>query len=160
MNLNQKIAAALDGTGSAALPCDVAIEESSGHRLVLHLTASGPVGLAFESFDFTAAPRPDWTPAQSKTWGDRIAARVTYLMEPLVVLEQDALAGDVALRSHAPTARGETRAYYEIRISGTGVVHFARVAFEEPIRRRRSVECMMTREVLERLIDDIIASIP
>ena len=159
MILNQKIAAALDGTGSAALPCDVAIEES-GHRLVLHLTASGPVGLAFESFDFTAAPNRDWTPSQSKAWGDRVAARVTYLMEPLVVLEQDGLAGDVAIRSHAPTARGERRAYYEIQISGGGRLHFARAAFDESIRRRHKVDCMMTREVLERLIDDTIASLP
>jgi hypothetical protein len=159
MNLNQKIAVALDGTGNAALPCDVAIEES-GHRLDLHLTASGPVGLAFESFDFTAAPGRDWTPALAKAWGDRVVARVTYLMEPLVVLEQDALAGDVAIRSHAPTARGEGRAYYEIQIDGAGDLHFARVAFDESIRRRRRVDCMMTREVLERLIDDIIASIP
>jgi hypothetical protein len=159
MNLNQKIAAALDGTGNAPLPCDVAIEDS-GNRLVLHLTASGPVGLAFESFDFTAAPARDWTPALAKAWGDRLAARVTYLMEPLVVLEQDALAGDVALRSHAPTARGESRAYYEIRIGGAGCLQFARVAFDESTRRRRRVDCMMTREVLERLIDDIIASIP
>jgi hypothetical protein len=160
MNLNQKIAVALDDTGNAALPCDVAIEES-GHRLVLHLTASGPVGLAFESFDFTApAPGRDWTPALAKAWGDRVVARVTYLMEPLVVLEQDALAGAVAIRSHAPTARGESRAYYEIQIGSAGGLHFARVAFDESVRRRRRVDCMMTREVLERLIDDIIVSIP
>jgi hypothetical protein len=81
-------------------------------------------------------------------------------MEPLVVLEQDALAGNVAIRSHAPTARGETRAYYEIRIGGAGCLHFARVAFDDSIRRRHGVDCMMTREVLERLIDDIIVSIP
>jgi hypothetical protein len=159
MSLSQKIAAALDAAAGAALPCGVAIEDT-GNRLVMHLTASGPVGLAFESFDFTAAPTREWTPTLAKAWGDRIAARVTYLMEPLVVLEQDALAGDVALRSHAPTARGERRAYYEIRINGAGSLHFERVAFDDSIRRRHPVDCMMTREVLERLIDDVIASLP
>jgi hypothetical protein len=159
MSLSQRIAAALDGTGDAVLPCAVAIEES-GHRLVLNLTASGPVGLAFESLEFTATPGRAWTPALAKVWGDRIAARVTYLMEPLVLLEQDALAGDVAIRSHAPTARGDNRAYYEIRIKDAGSLHLARVAFDETTRRRCGVDCMMTREVLERLIDDLIACIP
>src|SRR5690242_15424488 len=102
MNLSPKIAAALDGPDAATLPCGVSIEDDA-HRLVVHLTASGPVGLAFGSFDFTTTARSEWTPAALKSWGDRIAARVTYLMEPLVVLEQDALAGEVEIRSHAPT---------------------------------------------------------
>jgi hypothetical protein len=159
MSLSQKIAAALDGPDAVVLPCDVAIEDAA-NRLVVHLTASGPVGLAFESFDFTTGARHDWPHEALKAWGDRLAARVTYLMEPLVVLEQDALAGEVAIRSHAPSSRGESRAFYEIRIGRGGNLHLARVAFDESTRRRRGLDCMMTREVLERLIDDIIACIP
>jgi hypothetical protein len=159
MILSQKIAVALDGPGAGTLPCDVAIEDGA-HRLVLHLTASGPVGLAFTALDFTTTARAAWTPEALKAWGDRIAARVTYLMEPLVVLEQDAIAGDVEIRSHAPTSRGDRRAFYEVRIGGSGALRFARVAFEESTRRRSPVECMMTREVLERVTDDIIACIP
>jgi hypothetical protein len=158
MILSPKIAAALDGPDAGTLPCNVSIEDGA-HRLVLHLTASGPVGLAFTALDFTTTARTAWTPEALKAWGDRIAARVTYLMEPLVVLEQDALAGDVEIRSHAPTSRGDRRAYYEIRIGAAGTLRFARVAFDESTRRRSAVDCMMTREVLERLIDDIIACI-
>jgi hypothetical protein len=159
MILSPRIAAALEGPEAAALPCEITVEDA-GHRLVLHLTASGPVGLAFGSLEFTAGGRPAWTSDALKAWGDRIAARVTYLMEPLVVLEQDALAGEVALRSHAPTSRGERRSFYEIRIDPAGTLHLARLAFDEASRRRHPVDCMMTREVLERLIDDIIACLP
>ena len=159
MILSRKIDAALDGPEAGTLPCNVAVEDA-GHRLTLRLTASGPVGLAFSSLDFATTARAEWTPAMLKSWGDRIAARVTYLMEPLVVLEQDALAGDVEIRSHAPTARGDGRAYYEIRIDRAGALHLARVAFEESTRRRRPIDCMMTREVLERLVDDIITCLP
>ena len=159
MNLSQKIAAALDGPDGAVLPCDVAIADAA-HRLVIHLTASGPVGLAFGALDFTTGAEDDWSPEALKAWGDRLAARVTYLMEPLVVLEQDALAGEVAIRSHVPTSRGESRAFYEIRLSGGGNLHLARVAFDESTRRRRGLDCMMTREVLERLVDDIILCLP
>jgi hypothetical protein len=159
MSLSPKIAAALDGPDAAALPCDVVIADA-GHRLVVHLTASGPVGLAFGSLDFTTSARSEWTPEALKSWGGRIAARVTYLMEPLVVLEQDALGGDVEIRSHAPTARGDRHAFYEIRIGRAGTLHLQRTAFDEAARRRRPIECMMTREVLERFVDDIVACIP
>jgi hypothetical protein len=159
MILSPRIAAALDGPDAGALPCEITIEEGA-HRLVLHLTASGPVGLAFSALDLRTTARPEWTTGSLKAWGDRIAARVTYLMEPLVVLEQDAQAGVVEIRSHAPTSRGDSRAFYEIRIGREGTLHLGRVAFDESNRRRRPIDCMMTREVLERLIDDIIACIP
>ena len=81
MILSPKIAAALDGPDAGTLPCVVPIEDG-GNRLVLHLTASGPVGLAFSALDFATTARPEWTPESLKAWGDRIAARVTYLMEP------------------------------------------------------------------------------
>ncbi len=159
MSLSPKIAAALDGPDAAALPCDLTIADA-GHRLVVHLTASGPVGLAFGSLDFTTTARPEWTPEALRSWGERIAARVTYLMEPLVVLEQDAVSGEIEIRSHAPTARGDRQAYYEIRIGRAGTLHLRRSAFDEATRRRRPIECMMTREVLERFVDDIVACLP
>ena len=46
MSLSPKIAAVLDGPDAGTLPCEVSLEDGA-HRLVLHLTASGPVGLAF-----------------------------------------------------------------------------------------------------------------
>jgi hypothetical protein len=163
MTLSRKIDVALDGPDAGTPPCDLVLEDG-GHRLAVHLTASGPVGLAFDSLELSATPREGagagWSPAALKAWGERIAARVSYLMEPLVVLEQDALAGEVAIRSHAPTARGDLRAFYEIRIAPGGTLHLARLGFDEASRRRRPVDCMMTREVLERLVDDIVASIP
>jgi hypothetical protein len=159
MTLSQKIAVALDGPDTGTPPCDLVVEDGA-HRLALRLTASGPVGLAFAALEIDAASRAVWSPASLKAWGDRIAARVTYLMEPLVVLEQDALAGEVAIRSHAPTARVDRRAFYEIRIGPAGTLHLARLGFDETTRRRHPIDCMMTREVLERLVDDIIACIP
>ena len=156
MNLSQKIAAALDGPDAAVLPCDVAIADTT-HRLVIHLTASGPVGLAFGSLDFTTGAEDDWSPEALKAWGDRLAARVTYLMEPLVVLEIDTLAGEADLRSQPPTARGDLRSFYEMRLTKQGTVRLTRVVFDAATRHRRPAPCQMTREVLERLTDDLVA---
>ncbi len=159
MNLNQKIAAALDGgPDHSSLPSDLTIDGGS-HRLTLHLTASGPVGLAFDTLDFASTADVSWSPVKVREVGDRIASRVTYLMEPLVVLEHDPVSGDVELRSHAPTARGDQRSYYELRLNSHGALRLSRVAFDEATRRRRPASCQMTREVLERLADDLAASI-
>lgn len=160
MSLSRKIAAALDARpASGALPCETSVEDGA-HRLSLHLTAAGPVGLAFSALEFTTTARAEWTPEALKAWGDRLAARVTYLMESLVVLEHDVDAGAVELRSQSPTPRAQQRAYYEVRLNRAGTLRLARVAFDDATRQRRTADCQMTGEVLERLIDDVVASIP
>jgi hypothetical protein len=159
MTLSQKIAAALDARPAiGALPCHVSVEEGPS-RLTLTLTAAGPVGLAFDSLEFATTARPEWSPEALRGWADRIAARVTYLMEPLVVLEQDKVGGEVALRSQSPTPRLDRRAYYEVRLGPNGALRLARVAFDETTRLRRPAPCQMTIEVLERLVDDLVASV-
>src|SRR4051794_29305289 len=128
MSLSQKIAAALEERPDAgAPPCDLAVEDGP-HRLTLHLTASGPVGLAFDALEFATAAWPEWSPEALRAWGDALARRVSYLMEPLVVQEHDTIGGTVALRSHAPTVRVERRAFYEVRLGRHGTLHLARVS--------------------------------
>ncbi len=158
MILSPRIAAALDGPDAGTPPCALTIEEGA-HQVTLHLTASGPVGLAFGALEYRNRSHREWTTGSLKAWGDRIASRVTYLMEPLIVIEQDIDAGAVEIRSHAPTSRGNHRAFYEIRIGRAGTLHLTRISFDETTRQRRPIDCMMTREVLERLVDDVIACI-
>ena len=47
-------------------------------------------------------------------------SRVTYLMEPLKVLEVDDQEGEVQIRSQSPTPRDEQRGYYEMRLFRQG----------------------------------------
>ncbi len=160
MSLSRKIAAALDeNTIVHAPPCAVAVEEGP-HRLALNLTALDSVGVAFDSLEFAVAGRPEWSSDALRAWGDRIAGRVTYLMEPLKVLEVDAAGGEVNLRSHGPTARDDRRSFYEVRLSRQGTLRMERWTFDEASRRRQRIPCQLTREVLERLADDLIASLP
>jgi hypothetical protein len=159
MSLSQKIAAVVDaGPDAVAIPCDVAVEEGP-LRLVLHVTATGPVGLAFDRLDFSTSDRPEWSTEALRGWGERLAARLTYLMEPLRVLEVDPQDGEVELRSQVPTLRNGSRSYYEIRLNRRGALRLTRVAFDEGTRKRTVVAGQMTREVLERLADDLVASV-
>ncbi len=160
MSLSKRIAAALDeNTKVHALPAKVAVEEGP-HRLTLNLTALDAVGVAFESLEFATTTRPEWPSEALREWGTRLAGRVTYLMEPLKVLEIDAAGGEVDLRSQSPTGRNDHRSYYQVRLVKQGALVMERRAFDEGSRRPKTVACHLTREVLERLADDIVASLP
>jgi len=159
MSLSKKIAAALDeNTKAYNFPCSVAVEDASS-RLVLHLTGLDTVGVAFTDLEFATTSRTDWSSEALKRWGDRLASRVTYLMEPLKVVETDALEGEVQIRSQRPTPRDDQRSYYEMRLFRQGTLRLQRYAFDQETRERRQTTCQLTREVLERLADDIAASI-
>lgn len=160
MSLSQKIAAALDeNTIVHAPPCVVAVEDGPS-RLVLNLSAVDSVGVALSSLEFAAARRAEGelSPEALRAWGDRLAGRVTYLMEPLKVFEIDAGGGGLQLRSQSPTARDDRRGYYEVQLSRQGMLKMVRYAFDEASRARHEVPCQLTREVLERLADDLVAS--
>ena len=159
MSLSKKIAAALDeNTKAYVMPCTVTVEESP-HRLTLHLTALDTVGLAFAGLEFTTTARPEWSSEALKGWGERLAERVTYLMEPLKVLEIDAAGGEVQIRSQNPTPRADQRGYYEVRLFRQGTLRMERFVFDQASRQRRQTPCQLTREVLERLAEDIAASV-
>lgn len=158
MTLSRKIAAALDeNTRAYNLPCTITVDEGP-NRITLDLTALDAVGVAFDTLEFAATDRTDWSSQDLNAWGERLAKRVTYLMEPLRVLEIDAGGGEVQIRSDAPTPRAETRAYYEVRLNRQGTCRLERHVYDEHDRQRRRTACHLTREVVERLADDIAAS--
>jgi hypothetical protein len=159
MSLSRKIADAVDSVAAGApLPLTIGADEGTS-RIELSLTESGPVGLAFEGLDYARSGVAELSTDALRGWGDRLAARLTYLMEPLVVLEVDAQAGEAELRSQSPTPRGERRSFYEVRLRRDASLHLRRVAFLDQARTRQTVPCQMTREVLERLADDLAASL-
>jgi hypothetical protein len=157
MSLSRKIAAALDARPDhGALPCEVTADEGGCH-LSLNLTAAGPVGLAFDVLTFSAAGG-DRPPEAVRAWADQLAARVTYLMEPLVPVEHDALSGELEMRSRAPTDRDGRRAYYSLRLNRDGTARLSRIVADDATRRRQPAPCHLTREALERLADDLAAA--
>jgi len=159
MSLSQKIAAALDARPDlGALPCRVTAEDQR-NRLTLDLTAFGGVGMAFNRLEFNTHSQEEWSSQDLQAWADRITSRVTYLMEPLVVIEHDQARGEIEIRSKQPTARGDRRAYYQLRLNRQGGLSLARLEFNHNQRKRTPAPCQVTREVLERLTDDLVESV-
>jgi len=159
MSLSTAIVAAIETWPEAS---GVVSAQDGPHRLVLDVRAHSVVGLELNHLDYRleSPDRTDWTIDDLKAWGDRIAARVTYLMEPLVVLEVDSEGVEVELRSQSPTPRGQLKSFYEARLGREGAVRLLRLGFEEPDRRRKALSFQLSREVLERLADDLAECAP
>lgn len=158
MSQSRKIADAVkahEALGNPPGPVNIPMEDGGG-TVSLAVVETGPVGLAFDELSYQSADHSDRSPEQLHQWAERLTGRVTYLMEPLVVVEHDREGSEVEVRSKAPTARRGVRSYYEVRLKGDGTLRLGRVAYDEAERRRDPVACPMTFETLDRLVDDLV----
>jgi hypothetical protein len=159
MSLSRKIVAAAESAAGATAP-PPAVAAEGAHTLTLDLETASPVGVSCRTLAFRAAREAPLPLDALRAWGDRVAARVTYLMEPLVPVEADALADELLLRSRQPGRRPGRRVYYEARLHAAGTLTLSRVQFDETTRQRQPLPCQFTLETLERLADDLVATAP
>ena len=160
MSLSQKIAAALDDLAHTGAPPQPISAEEGTHKINLPVGLATPIGIECAGFDFHVADRAGMSLDDLRGWGDRVVKKITYLMEPLAIHEADAQGNEVVLRSATPTAKPDRRSYYEARLKGSGDLTFERVAFDEESRSRGPVPCHFTNEVVDRLVDDLVATAP
>jgi hypothetical protein len=92
-----------------------------------------------------------------RTRAEAVAARATGLLEPLRLVEVDAERQVALLRSGAPTARGDDRFYYEVRLHGDGSSWVRRYQGSHLLPTRLQVSFTLTHEVLAKLVADLTA---
>jgi hypothetical protein len=125
--------------------------------LSLELVQLDPLGVAFRSFLF-ATPRLATAETKQLTLiADQLAAKLTYLLEPLRVIEIDGAAGAVQMRSTMPSQHQDRKNYFEILVRRGGEISFERYE-KQPTQARCIVPTILTREVLSRLTNDIYAA--
>jgi hypothetical protein len=94
--------------------------------------------------------------AALKAWGEKVAARVTGLLEPLRLLEVDEENRIALLRSDKPAQRGDAVLYYEMRLTGDGAATVQRFqASHEAQTKREQIEFTLTHEALAKLAADV-----
>ncbi len=159
MSLSRRIVAALVDPRVGPAPHPVTALDGH-HRLTLAVRLDSPVGVELDGLTFAVEDpaRPARSLDELKAWAARVAARVTYLMEDLVLIEADAAGVEVELRSGRPTARDGRRSYYEARLDRNATLRLSRVSFDESSRRRSDTPFQLTTETLERLADDLVAT--
>lgn len=94
---------------------------------------------------------------------EAIARQVTYLIEPLKLLERDRAGQRALLRSAPPRETADAVEYYEAWLNrvGSGAMSFSlnRYHHGNDDVSRRAIPIVLTNEVLERLVDDLAAII-
>lgn len=96
-------------------------------------------------------------PAPLADQAARIVNRVTGLMEPLRLVEIDAVRNLAQLRSTAPAVKGDTLYYYEILREAAGNTLVARFQATPSTGKRQQIAFTLTHEALAKLVCDLSA---
>ncbi len=98
---------------------------------------------------------------QLKTWGERLGKRVRYLLEAIEMVELDPAHGHLLLRSTPPEKKTDGSVfYYELLLKTSGSLRLDRYCFDAVARTRKSEPMHCTRELVEKLINDLAATAP
>jgi hypothetical protein len=96
-----------------------------------------------------------------KAWAGALSGRVTYLLENLGPLEFDPSNNEVLMRSTDADGQGGAKTYYEVLLAANADGTFSLRRYEAVKGQpRRPVDMQLTREVLGKLIGDLVATIP
>lgn len=102
------------------------------------------------------------SPDLLQQWATALCQRITYLLENMGPLEFAPDAGQVLIRSVAPTQNPGKRVFYEVMLHTNTGGRFSLKRYESIKGQpgRSSVRLQLTHEVLSRLVDDLIETIP
>ena len=164
MTLRSDFEAELDRLVAAGTsgPATISVQDSAGVRVQAELTAVESLGCAV-SHVLVSAPHLGTAPLPTlQKWSDELAERITYLLESLQPLETDDEAGRVLMRSTAPQKLPAGREYYECMLAAesSGTVSFRRYRAEAGVPGRDPVDMTLTRDVLGRLVGDLVETMP
>jgi hypothetical protein len=139
--------------GGGALTAD-----APNGRFECDLSAVDGIGAAVERFSFHTRRLTGSSLEKLKKIGEDLSRRVTYLLEPIAIIEIDAEGVTVQLRSAPPSQEDGVTSYYELTISEGGL-DLSRYESRSG-QPRHAVPAKFTHEALRRLAKDIVAAVP
>jgi hypothetical protein len=156
MTLKDKLTKQLEQLSEIAAlgagPQHVALEHD-GRRLECDLEALDRLGCAVTRLSVSSPALAAASLDRLESIGQALAAKLTYLLEPIAVLETDADEQTVQMRSQPPQRHDKQSHYYELLV-GRGRLELHRYA-KDSGQPRRCVAAHLTREVLQRLAGDL-----
>ncbi|EAQ77951.1 hypothetical protein [Blastopirellula marina] len=146
--MNKSIQQQLDGHGTA--PHDLEIQLPNG-QLRLKEASVEAVGVSTSGAEYTPNQQWDVRGAAGQSLAGKIKDRVTYLLEPLEVIETEA--ESVLIRSRQPHQVEGQRSYYEgwAKPAGFDLKRYAAA----PKEARKPAPLRLTRDIVERLASDL-----
>ncbi len=147
---------------SAADPQTVMLSGPNQVDLAVELTAVDTMSCSFREIRINVPALVDAETDTLKKWAEALCSRVTYLLENIGPLEIDSAAGQVLIRSTPPHQQSGVTTFYEIVLASHADGNFSLLRFrsEQGQPGRRQVDLQTTHELLEKLVDDLVDTIP
>lgn len=144
------------------MPATLQAADPSGLAVRIELTAVDSMSCRFSELVLSVPSLMNSVFDVLKQWATDLSRRITYLLESIGPLEFDPTNGQVLIRSKSPSQLPTGSRYYEIVLSSSGSGSFVLRRYESVAGQpgRDPVDLQMTREVLAKLLDDLIATIP
>ena len=137
-------------------PAAITIRSQSDHVLC-ELSAVGSVGCAVVRLVLESASLAERSLDAVRKTADTLASRLSYLLEPIAVIEIDPEENSVQMRSDPPHREDNVRTYYELLVGARGQLTLQRFR-KEPNQPRQVIPAEFTREVLVRLVTDFVTA--
>src|SRR5262245_58942861 len=162
MSLNEQITQSLAGLKGLAsdVPKTVGWSAGGGPAVEVDFTTVDSLACSFRELRLTADELKNAPFDALKSWADVLCQKVTYLLEQIGPLEQDAEAQTVLIRSSPPASRPDETAYYEMLITVPGTLSLRRYTRGAHHPDRQPCDMTTTHEVLVKVVSDLVAAIP
>ncbi len=131
------------------------IDRDAG-RIEADLLAVDAIGCSFQTLGLSTQKLADSSLDKLKAISETLTGKLTYLLEPIGMVEADADRCSVQLRSNPPQKGEEATSYYELMVRRGGDITLSRYS-KKSGQLRQIVPAHVTREVLGRLADDFLA---
>ena len=86
----------------------------------------------------------------------RIEKEVTYLGEPLKIVELEKYYGKAILRSYPPRMENGTVSFFEIALDRADGLSLTRLSYDRSMGTRSATPAPFTRDTLERVLTDLV----
>lgn len=157
MSLVEEAKKQLGAIGSFAGTPHALAANDGGERLKCELLTLDRVGCEFTRFAVWADTLATATMDQLKRVSEALATRLTYLLEPIKPIEQDADQCVIQMRSVPPQREADVTSYYEVLVRRGGELSLCRWQ-KAPGDVRQPLPAQVTREVFLRLVGDFAAA--
>ncbi len=133
------------------------VEVESG-RLEADLLAVDAIGCSFQTMGYSTDRLAGAALDDLRSISESLIGRLTYLLEPIGLVEVDQDRAAVQLRSNPPQKGEDATSYYELMVRRGGDITLSRYE-KRPGLMRHIVPANITREVLQRLAEDFVAAV-
>ncbi len=121
-------------------------------QILVKLADSDRLGVLLEKLEMKAT-----NGHELKVDAARVEKELTYLGEPLRIVELEKFFGRAVIRSYPPRMENGTVSFFEMTLDRSEGLSFTRLCYDRSRATRSPIPACFSRETLERLLSDLVS---